>query len=170
MGIRMELEELLKKAGVPPARMNSKQFFEEFAKRMNQSLPGVLQWTANRVAGEIYEEELAKIGRSSPCRYLNEKPEKHCNKPPDCYTCLSYKPVPRWRHRLNSLKNRKYLDIGIVAGATLSFIAIMLVPQIEIKIYTLIIWFVLVIASRVEVYLVYKLLEVIKGQNRPPKE
>jgi len=163
MDIQQQVEELLKKKGVAPPHMNQGQFFEELSRRLEQELPETLQATVQRISREIAYDEMARVGRSVACRYAGDRSEKRCNKPSDCLTCPNYKPIPRWRRWLTAPKNLKYLEILVIAAATITFILALLFPPIGVGI--LCIWFVIVVISRAQTYVTYKLLQLMKEQR-----
>lgn len=155
--IQREVEKILESKGVPPPTMTREQFAEEFFKRFQEVIPQFLEKAAQQIGRGIISEEMNRIGRSEPCRYNNEKSEKHCNKPPNCHDCPNYKPSPRWqRWLLRLLRRSEFLEPLLVGVATISFAAAIFAP--EIRNHTLCFWFGMFLISRLHIFVLIRRL------------
>lgn len=149
--IQHQVEDILKSKGVPPPTMTQEQFAEKVFNEFGKRIPLVLQRTVSQIVKEITWEEMNRIGRGEPCRYISETPGKHCNNPPDCYECPNYKPGPRWQRRLLRLVRRPELLEPLLLGViSISFIAA--ISFKEIRMITLGLWFGLVLISRFHIF------------------
>lgn len=157
MDIELEVNKILKEQGVSPPNMTHEQFFEEFARRFDQEVPHICTESAARIMAEIAADEMAKIGRSIPCRHAGDKKKKYCNKIDDCYSCLNYKPIPRWWRWLTIPRNT---EISFIVFATLSFIAAVAFPPISP--WMLGVWFGVVVVTRLQYFQLNKMLREMK--------
>lgn len=153
--IQREIELILERKGVPPPGMTREQFFEEFTKRFEGAFPHVLEKMAEQIGNGIEIEELNRIGRSEPCRYHEEKSEKHCTKPPNCHDCPNYRPSPRWqRWLLRLIRKPEFFEPLLVGVVAVSFAAAIFAE--EIRVFTLGFWFVIVLISRLHICYLYR--------------
>lgn len=149
--IQRQVEDILKSKGISPPTMTQEQFAEKVFTKFQEKMPLVLQRIASQTGKEIMLEEMKRIGRGEPCRYINEKSGKHCNDPPGCYECPNYKPGPRWRRWLLRLLRRpEYSETLVVGAAAGIFATAIFVP--EIRIPTLFFWFGMFLISRLHIF------------------
>lgn len=153
--IQREIELILERKGVPPPGMTGDQFFEEFNKRFLGAFPQILEKAATQIGRGIIIEEMKRIGRSEPCRYHEEKSEKHCTKPPNCHDCPNYRPSPRWqRWLLRLIRRPEFFEPLLVGVVAVSFAAAIFAE--EIRVFTLGFWFVIVLISRLHICYLYR--------------
>lgn len=151
MGIESEVEKILEKKGVTPPGMTREQFIEEFQKRAFAVLPGVIENAVNRINRDIAGEEMVRIGRGEPCRFVLEKSQKHCTQPPGCHDCPNYRPMARWRRWLGS---GELPEIAIIAFAAATLALALLQP--EVGFFVLCVWCAVVVVSRLHIRVLNK--------------
>lgn len=161
--IKIELEELLKQQGVTPPHMTDEEVLEKFAERFTQEIPRVIQRLAGHIVHTIGWEEMVRIGRAVPCRYSTDPKERHCTKPPDCFECHNYRPIPRWRQWLRT-RTRKELEIFVIGWACVSLIGAILFPPVSG--FVLGSWFAIVVLSRLHNYSLYKRIDILEGRHQ----
>lgn len=158
--IQGQIERVLREKGVTPPHMTQQQFFEEFSRRFDKEVAATLTRTANRIASDIYHDEMKQVDRNIICRYARNKSEKHCCQPPDCFSCPNYRPLPRWRRWFTSPKNMEFLVIGFAA---LSLIVALLSPAISYIVLGM--WFATIVVSRIQIYKISKILQEMRDRS-----
>lgn len=95
------VEEIMREKGVSP-KLDEQKFVESAMERFTIHMPEYIKGCLTRSFNEIYEEEMAKAGRSKMCYYFKTKKCPGHTTKYGCLECDLYKPI-NWKGILKRL-------------------------------------------------------------------
>lgn len=111
-----DIEKILKKKGEGIRAATSEELVQKMVGRLEKELPRIVR----KLQYAVVEEELARLGRSQPCRYFRKQ---SCTKGILICSmdCGAYRPLPWWRQR-PGIKLFYTLEGWVIGLCTLTFI------------------------------------------------
>lgn len=159
--IERQVEDILKSKGIKPREMTDQEFGNEVFRRLHNEIPMATAATIEKVANEIMTEEMERIGRGVPCRYIDNRKKCDVYK---CYDCPNYRPISKIRQ--NPYKYLIWGEILTISIAVFILVSGLVAP--EIRTLSLITWFTILLISRLQIMWMYGLLRRA-GVGRMPK-